>query len=83
MIEPRTYIDEGNKILIKFPETKTTTIICDDRKIYQTVEGIWLSERPTTEDHYKAITSESKWNMTESPDLHQMMEVSTNFLIYL
>ena len=59
-----------------------TTIICDDRKIYHTEEGIWVSDRPTTKDLYKAITAESKWNMTKTPGLHQMMEVSTNFLIY-
>ena len=81
MIEPRTYIGKGNKILIRFPETKTTTIICDDRKIYQTEEGIWVSERPKTKRFFRTA-SESKWNMTDSPDLHQMMEVSTNFLIY-
>ena len=32
LIEPRTYIDDGNKILIRFPETKTTTITCGDRQ---------------------------------------------------
>ena len=46
LIEPRTYTDEWNKILIRFPETQTTTITFDNRQIYQTVEGILVSERP-------------------------------------
>ena len=64
-----------------FPETQTTTITCDDKQIHQTVEGIWVSERPKTKRLFRTI-SESRWNMTESPDLHQIIEVPTNFLIY-
>ena len=71
-----------NKILIRFPETKTTTITCDDRTIFQTEEGLWVSERPTNKKLFKKISAIPKWNMTDSPDLHQMMEVSNNFLIY-
>ena len=74
-IESRTYIDEGNKILIRFPETQTMTITCDNRQIYHTLE--W----PKTKRLFKTL-SKSRWNMTESLDLHQILEVSTNFLIY-
>ena len=31
MIKPRNYIDNGNKILIRFPEIKTNTVTCDKR----------------------------------------------------
>ena len=51
LIEPRTYIDEGNKILIRFPETQTTTITCDNRQIYQTLEGIWVQNNLRLKDY--------------------------------
>ena len=82
MIKPRTYIDNGNKILIRFPEVKNNTVTCNDRTIFQTEKGIWVSERRIRKRLFKAITAIPKWNITDMPDLHQMMEVSTNYLIY-
>ena len=72
LIEPRTYIDEQ--------KNKTMTITLDNRQIYQTLEGIWVADRPKTKRLFKTV-SESIWNMMETPDLHQILEVSTNFLV--
>ena len=58
------------------------TVTCDDRTIFQTAEGIWVSERPASKKLFKAISAIPKWNATDTPDLHQMLEVSTNYLIY-
>ena len=49
---------------------------------FQTAEGIWVSGRLVSKNPFKAITAIQKWNITDMPDLCQMMEVSTNYLIY-
>ena len=74
-IEQKVYIDNGNKIVIRFPEVNTNTVTCDDRTMFQTEEGIWVSETPVSKKLLKAITAILKWNITDTPDLHQMMEV--------
>ena len=32
--EPKVYVDNENKILIRFPEGTTNTVTCDDRTIF-------------------------------------------------
>ena len=68
--------------MIRFTEGTTNTVTCDDRTIFQTAEGIWVSEKPVSKKLFKAISAIPKWNATDTPDLHQMLEVSTNYLIY-
>lgn len=82
LVQDKVYVDQGNKILLRFPEIKTNTITCNDCTIFQSKEGIWVSERPVSMKLFRAISATLKWNITDTPNLHQMLVVSTNYLIY-
>ena len=69
-IEPKIYLDNGNKILIRFPEITSNIVTCDDRTLFQTAEGIWVSESPASKKLVKAISAIPEWNITYTPDLH-------------
>ena len=75
-VEPHTFLDSHNKLIIRFdPDGNGKVVKCNDQIIMQSLEGLWLTTRKPDNPWI--------WKRLQTPNLHQTLEVSINYLIYI